>query len=201
MLKFYKAKNSFAVKIGLYFGSFNPVHVGHLIIANHVANNTDLDQVWLVVSPQNPLKKENTLLNERHRKHLIDLCIEGERKLRTSGVEFKLPKPSFTIDTLTYLAEKYAQHTFSLIMGSDSFSNIKKWKNSEVLLKNYEIYVYERPGFQLNKTLDTGIHFLKAPLLDISSTRIREQILAKSSIRFLVPDVVKEEIEKHQYYI
>lgn len=188
------------MKIGLYFGSFNPVHVGHLIIANHVANNTDLDQVWLVVSPQNPFKTENSLLNERHRKHLIDLCIEGEPKLRTSGVEFKLPKPSYTIDTLTYLAEKYEQHTFFIIMGSDSLINIKKWKNSETLLKNYEIYVYERPGFQINPCMDTGIHFLKAPLLDISSTRIRELIRAKKSIRFLVPDAVKEEIEKHQYY-
>ncbi|MEO7120279.1 MAG: nicotinate (nicotinamide) nucleotide adenylyltransferase [Ginsengibacter sp.] len=184
----------------MYFGSFNPVHVGHLIIANHVANNTNLDQVWLVVSPQNPFKKENSLLNERHRKHLIDLCIEGERKLRTSGVEFKLPKPSFTIDTMTYLAEKYGQHTFFIIMGSDSLTNIAKWKNNETLLKNYEIYVYERPGFQINPGSDTRIHFLKAPLLDISSTRIRELIRAKKSIRFLVPDVVKEEIEKHQYY-
>jgi nicotinate-nucleotide adenylyltransferase len=133
------------LKIGLYFGSFNPVHVGHLIIANHFANNTDLEQIWFVISPQNPLKKEGSLLNEEHRKHLIDLCIEGEKKLRTSNVEFKLPKPSYTIDTMTYLAEKYPKHQFSIIMGSDSFSNIKRWKNYEMLLKNYEIYIYERP--------------------------------------------------------
>lgn len=158
------------MKIGLYFGSFNPVHVGHLIIANHVVNNTGLDQVWLVVTPQNPFKKESSLLNERHRKHLIDLCIEGERKLRTSDVEFKLPKPSYTINTLTYLAEKYEQHAFSVIMGSDSFSNIKKWKNSEILLKNYEIYVYERPGFQMNQSFETGIHLLK---LRFSRFRVR----------------------------
>ena len=100
------------MKIGLYFGSFNPIHIGHLIIANHVANNTQLDQIWFVISPQNPLKKEGSLLNEHHRKHLIDLSIEGEKKLRTSNVEFKLPKPSYTIDTMTYLSEKYPQHTF-----------------------------------------------------------------------------------------
>jgi nicotinate-nucleotide adenylyltransferase len=124
------------VKIGLYFGSFNPVHNGHLIIATHLANNTTLAQIWLVVSPQNPLKQSNSLINEHHRKHLIDLAIDGEKKLRSSNIEFKLPKPSYTIDTLTYLAEKYPKNQFSIIMGSDSFSNINKWKNSELLLKN-----------------------------------------------------------------
>jgi nicotinate-nucleotide adenylyltransferase len=188
------------VKIGLYFGSFNPVHIGHLIIANHIASNTELDQVWLIVSPQNPLKPQNSLLNEQHRKHLIDLCIEGEQKLRTSNVEFMLPKPSYTIDTLAYLAEKYPKHKFSIIMGSDSFDNIKHWKNYQILLRNYEVYVYERPGFQISPSPDAGIHLIKAPLLDISSTRIRELIRSKKSIRFLVPDVVKEEIERHQYY-
>lgn len=188
------------MKIGLYFGSFNPVHIGHLIIANHVANNTLLEQVWFVISPQNPLKKENSLLNEHHRKHLIDLAIEGEKKLRTSNVEFKLPKPSYTIDTLTYLAEKYPQHHFSIIMGSDGFSNIKRWKNYEVLLKNYEIYIYERPGFQVKENAGTKITILKAPLLEISSTHIRELVHSKKSIRFLVPDIVKEEIERQQYY-
>jgi nicotinate-nucleotide adenylyltransferase len=188
------------LNIGLYFGSFNPVHIGHLIIANHVANNTKLNQIWFVISPQNPLKKEHFLLNEHHRKHLLDLCLEGEKKLRTSNVEFKLPKPSYTIDTMTYLAEKYPQHIFSIIMGSDSFSNIKHWKNYETLLKNYEIYIYERPGFKVKETLGARLVVLRAPLLGISSTRIRELIRIKKSIRFLVPDVVKEEIERQQYY-
>jgi len=188
------------VKIGLYFGSFNPIHIGHLIIATHIANNTLLEQVWFVVSPQNPLKKEGSLLNEYHRKHLIDLSIEGEKKLKTSGVEFKLPRPSFTIDTLTYLAEKYPQHRFSIIMGSDSFSNIKRWKNYEVLLKNYHIYIYERPGFKVAANPDSRITLLRAPLLEISSTHIRELIHLKKSIRYLVPDIVREEIEQHQYY-
>jgi nicotinate-nucleotide adenylyltransferase len=186
--------------VGLYFGSFNPVHIGHLIIANHVANNTILDQVWFVISPQNPLKSERSLLNEHHRKHLIDLSIEGEKKLRTSNIEFKLPKPSYTVDTMAYLNEKFPKNTFSIIMGSDSLTNIKRWKNYEALLKNYEIYVYERPGFHVNNPPGVKLKILKAPLLEISSTHIRELIRSKKSIRFLVPDIVKEEIERQQYY-
>jgi len=188
------------LNIGLYFGSFNPIHVGHLIIASHVVNNSELDQIWFIISPQNPLKKEGSLLNEHHRKHLIDLSIEGEKKLRTSDIEFKLPKPSYTIDTMTYLSEKYPKHTFSIIMGSDSFTNIKRWKNYEALLNNYEIYIYERPGFRVKEMIGAKLTMLQAPLLEISSTRIRELIHSKKSIKFLVPDVVKEEIEKHQYY-
>jgi len=188
------------LKIGLYFGSFNPVHIGHLIIANYVANNTPLNQIWFVISPQNPLKKKGSLLNEQHRKHLIDLSIDGEKKLRTSNVEFKLPQPSYTIDTLTYLDEKHPQHHFSIIMGSDSYHNIKRWKNYEILLANYEIYIYQRPGFMISNTLNARVTLLNAPLLDISSTHIRNLIHLKKSIRFLVPDLVKEEIEKHQYY-
>jgi nicotinate-nucleotide adenylyltransferase len=188
------------VKIGLYFGSFNPIHAGHLIIAEHIVNHTDLDQLWFVVSPQNPLKKENTLLNEHHRKHLIDLAIEGEKKLRTSGIEFKMPRPSYTIDTLTYLADQYPEHRFSIIMGSDSFSNITRWKNHEVLLKDYPLYIYERPGFPITGAMGASITILKAPLLEISSTHIRELINLKRSIRYLVPDVVKEEIERNLYY-
>lgn len=188
------------MKIGLYFGSFNPIHTGHLIIASFVANNTLLEQVWFVISPQNPLKKSNSLLNEHHRKHLIDLCIEGEKKLKASNVEFNLPKPSYTIDTLTYLSEKYPQHHFSIIMGSDSFSNIKRWKNYEVLLKNYPIYIYERPGFGIPGNPGPNMTILRGPLLEISSTRIREMVHLQKSIRYLVPDVVKEEIERRQYY-
>ncbi len=188
------------MKIGLYFGSFNPIHIGHLIIANYFANNSGLDQVWFVISPQNPLKKEGTLLHEQHRKFLIDLAIEGEKKLKTSNVEFRLPRPSFTVTTMAYLAEKYPQHIFSIIMGSDSFSNIANWKNYEVLIKSYEIYIYERPDFKIENKHGAKIYVLKAPLLDISSTYIRKQIQEKKSIRFLVPDSVKEEIEKQHYY-
>ncbi|MDQ2720264.1 MAG: nicotinate (nicotinamide) nucleotide adenylyltransferase [Bacteroidota bacterium] len=189
------------MKIGLYFGSFNPIHNGHLIIASHLANYAPLQEIWLVVSPQNPLKQSAFLINEHHRKHLIDLAIEGEKTLRSSNIEFKLPKPSYTIDTLAYLTEKYPQHQFSIIMGSDSFSNIKKWKNYELLLKNYEIYIYQRPGFIVKQEMITeNIKVFEAPLLQISSTHIRDMISKKKSIRYLVPDIVKEEIEAQQYY-
>ena len=188
------------MKIGLFFGSFNPVHVGHLIIANHLANNTTLNQIWFVISPQNPLKQNENLLNKFHRKYLIDSAIEGENKLRTSTIEFTLPIPSFTIDTLTYAKDKYKEHEFAIIMGSDSLQNLPKWKNYELLIKDYEIFVYERPGFSMDKVNGKNIIGLKAPLLDISSTKIREMIKHGKSIKFLVPDIVKEEIEKNHYY-
>ena len=188
------------MKIGLYFGSFNPIHVGHLIIANHIANNTDLEQVWFVISPQNPLKTNNNVLNKYHRKYLIDIAIEGEKKLKSSTIEFSLPIPSYTIDTMTYLKERYPDYTFSIIMGSDSFQNITKWKNYEMLLKSYQVLVYERPGFVADNNFGQNIITLKAPLLDISSTKIRDMIKNGRSIKFLVPDVVKEEIEKNHYY-
>jgi len=188
------------MKIGLYFGSFNPVHVGHLIIANHVVNNTSLDQVWFVVSPQNPFKNTNSLLNEYHRLHLVNIAIDGETRLRASNVEFKLPKPSYTIDTLTYLHEKYPDHEFSIIMGSDGFQNLNKWKNYETLVKNYSFYIYKRPGFEVEENFGATTTILNAPLLDISSTAIRTMIKEKKSIRFLVPDVVNEEIERNAYY-
>lgn len=188
------------MNIGLYFGSFNPVHVGHLIIASHIANSTDLDQVWFVVSPQNPFKPSASLLNEYQRLHLVNISIEGEQKLKTSTVEFKLPKPSYTIDTLAYLTEKYPNNIFSIIMGSDGFQNIDKWKNYETLIKNHSFYIYRRPGFEIQQTFNARITILEAPLLDISSTRIRNLIKEKKSIRFLVTDAVNDEIEKNGYY-
>lgn len=188
------------MKIGLYFGSFNPIHIGHLIIANHVADTTDLQKVWFVVSPQNPLKQSASLLNEYDRLHLINISIEGENKLRTSNVEFGLPKPSYTVDTLTYLIEKFPEHEFSIIMGSDSFSNITKWKNYKVILKNYRLYIYKRPGFEIDNALKKDLIILDAPLLEISSTRIRELLKKGKSVKYLVPDTVKEEIERNGYY-
>ncbi len=188
------------MKIGLYFGSFNPIHTGHLIIANYFANNTELSQIWFVISPQNPLKSDLNLLNKYHRKYLIDIAIDGEKKLKTSTIEFSLPIPSYTIDTLTYLREKHLDFKFSIILGSDSLQNITKWKNYEFLIKNYEILVYERPGFNSENNLGKNIIMVKAPVLDISSTAIREMIKAGKSIKFFVPDVVKEEIEKNHYY-
>jgi len=188
------------MRIGLYFGSFNPVHVGHLIIATHVINTTDLQQVWLVVSPHNPLKASASLLNEYHRFHLVQSALEGESKIKASNIEFQLPKPSYTVDTLSYLKEKYPQHEFAVIMGSDSFCNLTKWKNYDVIVKNILLYIYERQGFNINNELNANIHILKAPLLQISSTNIRDLIKQKKSIRYMVPDIVKEEIEQNGYY-
>jgi nicotinate-nucleotide adenylyltransferase len=187
------------MKVGLYFGSFNPVHTGHLIIANQLANYTDLDQLWFVISPQNPLKSSATLLNEYKRKFLIEIAIEGEKKLKTSMVEFSLPKPSYTVDTMTYLKEKNPDYTFTLIMGSDSFKNIRDWKNYPVLISN-PVMVYPRPGFEVKVPPEGNIIKVDAPLIEISSTRIREMIKNRKSIKFWVPDVVKEEIERNHYY-
>lgn len=188
------------MKIGLYFGSFNPVHIGHLIIANHVINTTDLNQVWLVISPKNPLKTASSLLNEYHRLHLVQSALEGENKIKATNIEFQLPKPSYTIDTLTYLNEKYPQHEFSVIMGSDSFCNLTRWKNYESIIKNHSLFIYERQGFKIDNTINANIHVLNAPLLQISSTHIRELIKQGKSIRYLVPDVVNEEIILNGYY-
>lgn len=188
------------MKIGLYFGSFNPVHIGHLIIANHVLNRSDLQQVWMVVSPHNPLKKSSSLLNEYSRLHLIQTAIEGEYNLKASKVEFELPKPSYTIDTLTYLTEKYPQHEFSIIIGSDSFCNLPKWKNYKIIIKNYALYIYNRRDFVVKNIFDATIKILDGPILEISSTQIRNLIKEGKSIRYLLPDSVKEEIEKNNFY-
>ena len=188
------------MKIGLYFGSFNPVHVGHLIIANHVVNQTDVQQVWLVISPQNPLKTSSGLLNEYHRLHLVQSAIEGENRLKASQVEFNLPKPSYTANTLMYLGEKYPEHEFLIIMGSDSFSNLANWKNYQFIINNYPLYIYPRPGFEIDNKLNAKITLLDAPLLQISSSAIRHLVKEKKSIRYLVTDIVKEEIEKYSYY-
>lgn len=189
------------MKIGLYFGSFNPVHHGHLIIASYLQQNTDLDQVWMVVLPQNPFKENHTLLNEYQRLALVRLAVEGEINIKAIDIEFRLPKPSYTIDTLTYLEEKYPQHEFAVIMGSDGLQNLDKWKSSEILIKRYPIYVYERPGFQIDTKLNiNNLNVSKAPMLEISASLLRRMIQAGKSIRYLVPDAVKEEIEANGYY-
>lgn len=188
------------MNIGLYFGSFNPVHNGHLIIAQHLLNETDLSKIWFVVSPQNPFKQQKTLLNEYDRLHLVNKAIEGSINMKAVDIEFKLPKPSYTIDTLHYLHEKYPDYDFSIIMGSDSFQNIDDWKNAAQLKSGYLIYVYERPGFPLPSASTSNIIPIKAPLLQISATHIRNLIQQQKSIRFLVPDVVKDEIEQNNYY-
>lgn len=189
------------MRIGLYFGSFNPIHLGHLIIANHVVENTALDKIWFVVSPQNPLKKSNTLLNEYDRLHLVELAIAGNDKFRASNIEFTLPKPSYTVETLAYLNEKYPGYSFTIIMGSDSIQNIHNWKNYEVILENYYIIVYNRPGHPVDPAMLTPrITVLDAPLLEISATHIRKNIQQKKSIKYLVPDAVEQYIIEQNLY-
>lgn len=186
--------------IGLYFGSFNPVHNGHLIIASHILNTGLADEIWFVVSPQNPFKNSAGLLNQNHRLRLVQVAIDGELNMKASNIEFKLPKPSYTITTLTYLQEKYSKQQFAIVMGSDGFQNIGKWKNAEAILNNYQIIIYRRPGFVINEQQPERIHIVDAPLLEISSTHIRTLIREKKSIRYLVPDAVKKEIEEENYY-
>ncbi len=186
--------------IGLYFGSFNPIHIGHLIIASYAKHTTDIQQVWLVVSPQNPLKPSKSLLNEYDRLHLIHLAIDEDPNLKVTDVEFKLTKPSYTVHTLAHLTEKYPQHTFSIIMGSDSFMNLTQWKNYEYLVKHHKIFIFERPGFPIENTLQANIEKIEAPLLEISSTKIREMVRTSTPIRYLVPDAVAKEIEVSRYY-
>ena len=159
------------MKIGLLFGSFNPVHIGHLIIANYMANYTTLDKVWLVVSPQNPLKKYNDLINTYDRLEMAKLATDESNKLEVSDVELRLPQPSYTIDTLTHLKEKYPQHEFALIMGSDNLVSLPKWKNYKLILRDYQVFVYPRPGYE-NTDLAThpSVTITMTPLMELSAT-------------------------------
>jgi len=188
------------MKIGLFFGSFNPIHHGHLMVASFIANHTDLQQIWLVVSPQNPHKTQTSLLNEYDRLHLAQLAIEDDAQIKVSDIEFKLPKPSYTIDTLTYLQEKYTQHQFHVIMGSDSFQNLPKWKNFEALVKNYQFIVYRRPGFDITEDYGADMQYLEAPMLELSATLIRNNCKDGITIRYLVPEQVRLEIERNNYF-
>jgi nicotinate-nucleotide adenylyltransferase len=188
------------MKIGLFFGSFNPIHHGHLMVASFIANHTDLQQIWLVVSPQNPHKSQSSLLNEYDRLHLAQLAIEDDAQIKVSDIEFKLPKPSYTIDTLTYLQEKYPQHQFYVIMGSDSFQNLPKWKNFEALVKNYQFVVYRRPGFEITEKYGADVTYLEAPMLELSATLIRNNCKDGITIRYLVPEDVRLEIERNNYF-
>jgi len=189
------------MKIGLFFGSFNPVHVGHLIIANYMATQTDLDRVWLVVSPHNPLKPKKTLARDYDRLHLVRLGIGDNPLLEASNVEFSLPKPSYTVDTLAFLREKYPDREFALIMGGDNLATLDQWKNYEQLLTGYDIYVYRRPGIELGPFAShPRVRICDAPLLDISATYIRDCLRQGQSVRYLVPDAVYEYLESGSLY-
>ncbi|MDB5090397.1 MAG: nicotinate-nucleotide adenylyltransferase [Mucilaginibacter sp.] len=189
------------MKIGLLFGSFNPVHVGHLIIANYMANYTVLDKVWLVVSPQNPLKKYGDLINTYDRLEMCKLATDNSKNIQVSDVELKLPQPSYTIDTLVHLKEKYPQHEFALIMGSDNLVSLPKWKNYKLILRDYQIYVYPRPGYE-NTDLAThpSVTITMTPLMELSATFIRQSLKEKKNVQYFVPDVVLDFIESKNLY-
>ncbi|MGK7392152.1 MAG: nicotinate (nicotinamide) nucleotide adenylyltransferase [Candidatus Cyclobacteriaceae bacterium M2_1C_046] len=189
------------MNVGLLFGSFNPIHTGHLIIANLIKEQTDLQQVWFVVSPQNPFKKRSSLLHEFDRLDMVRAAVFDNYDLRECDIEFNMPRPSYTVDTLAYLSEKYPDHHFKLIMGEDNLKHLHKWKNYEVILENYGILVYPRPDNSEDKKLDhPNIELVKAPVLDISATFIRNCVKNNISLRYLVPDPVEELIRTKKFY-
>lgn len=188
-------------KVGLFFGSFNPIHTGHMIIAGYMLHFTDLDDVWFIISPHNPLKEKSTLLADYHRYMMVQIAIEGNPRLRASNIEFKLPQPSFTIDTLIRLEEKHPDHQFVLIAGTDIFPTFHKWKNYEVLLENYRFYIYNRPGYDSGSYAShPHVVTFSAPLMEISSSFIRQAIQEGRDIRYFVPEKVYTYIREMHFY-
>lgn len=191
------------MKIGLFFGSFNPVHIGHMVIASYMAEYTSLDKVWMVVSPHNPFKEKKTLLNDLARLQLLRIAVEENTKLKASNIEFGLPQPSYTIHTLIHLEEKYPENEFSLIMGADNLAGLSKWKNYEMILERHDIYVYPRANYPLN---DLGIvshpriKITEAPIMEISSSFIRDSIKKKKDVRYMLPQNVYQYIQEMNYY-
>ena len=205
------------MKIGLYFGTFNPIHVGHLIIANHMAEHADLDQIWMVVTPHNPLKKKNTLLDDYHRLQMVHLATEDFPKIKPSDIEFKLSQPNYTVNTLVHLEEKYPNYEFSLIMGEDNLKSLHKWKNYEAILAHHEIYVYPRLEAKVSveeaissdadnldlkilQKFGTKIHMIDAPVVEISATFIRDNIKKGKNVQPLLPAKVWEYIDHNNFY-
>jgi nicotinate-nucleotide adenylyltransferase len=187
--------------IGLFFGSFNPVHIGHMALANYMLSFTDMQKVWLVVSPHNPLKNKAQLLNQYNRLHLVNLAINDHPNLRSSAVEFDLPQPSYTVNTLAHLKEKHPDYQFSLIMGQDNLQSFAKWKNYEEILKRFHIYVYPRPDAAASEFDNhPHVHLTEAPVMDISSTFIRRAIKDKKDVSFFMPAKVWQEIDELGYY-
>lgn len=194
-------------KIGLYFGSFNPIHLGHLILANYFIQNTNLSKIWFVVSPQNPLKGRLSLLDDDIRFRLVQLAIKDNLSFVASNVEFGLSLPSYTINTLEYLSTRNADKEFSIIMGEDNLNNFDKWKDYQKIIENYQIYVYPRQVIsgmdkvkRGDKYLDSNITMVNAPIINISASYVRELLRKGQSVRYFVPDRVYEEIEKKHLY-
>ena len=188
-------------KIGLFFGSFNPIHIGHLILANYIIEFTSINELWFVVSPQNPFKKNHSLLPEIHRLAMVDRSIENDFRFKASNIEFALPKPSYTSDTLAHLTEKYPDYKFSLIMGEDNLTNLHKWKNADFLVDNYDIYVYPRPGAKPGKYNNASrINVLEAPLIEISASFIRNAIKEKKDVSWFLPPGGLKYIDEMGFY-
>lgn len=188
-------------KTGLFFGSFNPIHVGHLIIANSMLTGSELEEVWFVVSPQNPLKERSTLLADHHRLQMVRVAIEENYKMRACDVEFHLPMPSYTVVTLAHLGELYPDREFSLIMGSDNLDNFHRWRNYEHILENYEIYVYPRPGHDGGDLAShPHVHLVDVPMMDISSSYIRERISKRQSVEYLLTEPVYKYLTEMHFY-
>ena len=189
------------MKTGLFFGSFNPIHIGHLAVANYLSEFSDLDEIWLVISPQNPLKNSEDLLPEGHRYHMAKLALGEDLRIRPSDIEFSLPKPSYTVDTLAYLTEKYPDNQFAVILGSDNLVYLQKWKNYKELTEEYELYIYPRPDVDPTDFKDQyNIKIVDAPRLEISSSFIRNSIKEGKDIKYFLPPKVYEYITKMNFY-
>ena len=191
------------MKIGLFFGSFNPIHVGHMIIANHMVEFSDLDQVWMVVTPHSPFKRKSSLLDDHHRFQLVMRATEDYPKLKPSNIEFNLPQPNYTINTLVHLEEKFPHHHFNLIMGLDNLNSLKKWKNYERILERHELYVYPRESKKkiISDLKDhKNVHLIDAPIVEISSTFIRKAVKDRKNIRALMPEKAWTYLDEMNFY-
>lgn len=191
------------MKVGLFFGSFNPIHIGHLVIANHLVEYSDLDQVWFVVTPHNPFKKKSTLLDNYQRLEMVYRATKDYTKIKPCDIEFNLPQPNYTINTLVHLQEKYPKHEFALIMGEDNLESFHKWKNYELILENYNIYVYPRVPENTEKTELDGhkkIHHINAPIMELSSTFIRNAIKEGKNVQPMLPQHVWEYLDEMNFY-
>ena len=191
-------------KIGLFFGSFNPIHIGHLILGNYILENSDMEELWFVVSPQNPFKDKKSLLNDHNRLDMVQLAVKNYPKMRASNVEFSLSKPSYTIDTLTYLKEKYPDYSFALIMGEDNLDSLPKWKNSEKLIADYQIIVYPRTFEGEKKAHEylqhENISLVNAPIIELSATKIRNMIKEGKNVRPMLPPEVFDYLDGSNFY-